>query len=89
MSIKHIWPRHSGGAGAKKMAKVIQQVSYAPQGSGWLSGLRGLLTRLSTGPRRPGRLNPEEWSGHMLKDVGLPESLAEGLPSRTQMIWMR
>jgi hypothetical protein len=25
----------------------------------------------------------------MLRDVGLPDRLAEGLPSRQQMIWMR
>ena len=71
------------------MAKVIQRVSYLPQGSGWLTGLWGLLARLGAGPRRPARLNPEEWSGHMLRDVGLPDRLAEGLPNRQQMIWMR
>ena len=71
------------------MAKVIQRVSYAPQGGGWLSGVQHLLARLATGPRRPARLNPEEWSGHMLKDVGLPDQLADGLPSRRPMIWMR
>jgi hypothetical protein len=71
------------------MAKVIQRFSYTPQGSGWFTGLRGLLARLATGPRRPTRLNPEEWSGHMLRDVGLSDRPAEGLPSRQQMIWMR
>jgi hypothetical protein len=75
------------------MAKVIQRVSYAPQGSRWasrwLTGFRGLLARLGRAPRRPARLNPEEWSGHMLRDVGLSERLAEDLPSRRQMIWMR
>jgi hypothetical protein len=71
------------------MAKVIQRFSYAPQGRGWLSGFRGLLAHLVKGPRRPARLNPEEWSGHMLRDVGLSDRLAEGLPSRQQMIWMR
>ena len=71
------------------MAKVIQRVSYLPQDSGWLTGLRALVACLGAGPRRPARLNPEEWSGHMLRDVGLPDRLAEGLPSRQQMIWMR
>ena len=71
------------------MAKVIQRFSYVPQGSGWPSRFRRLLARLGTGSRRPARLNPEEWSGHMLRDVGLPDRLAEGLPSRQQMIWMR
>ena len=61
------------------MAKVIQRFSYVPQGSGWLTGFRRLLARLGTGSRRPARLNPEEWSGHMLRDVGLPDRLAEGL----------
>ena len=71
------------------MAKVIQRFSYVPQGNGWLTGFRRLLVRLGTGSRRSARLNPEEWSGHMLRDVGLPDRLAEGLPSRQQMIWMR
>ena len=71
------------------MAKLIEQDSYAPQGSRWLSGFRGLLARLGTTPRRPARLDPEEWSEHMLRDVGLSERLAEGLPSRRQMIWTR
>jgi hypothetical protein len=71
------------------MAKVIQRFSYAPQGGGWLKGIQRLLARLATGPRRPARLNPEEWSGRMLKDIGLSDRLAEDLPSRRQMIWMR
>jgi hypothetical protein len=51
------------------MAKVIQRVSYAPQDGRWLTGFRGLLARLGTARRRPARLNSEEWSGHMLRDV--------------------
>jgi hypothetical protein len=71
------------------MAKVIQRVSYAPQGSRWLIGFRGLLARLGTARRRPARLNPEEWSGRMLRDVGLSEYLVEDLPSRRPMIGRR
>ena len=71
------------------MAKAIQCASYAPQSSRWLSGLRGLLAGFGAGPRRAPRLNSEEWSGHMLRDVGLPDRFADGLPSRQWMIWMR
>jgi hypothetical protein len=71
------------------MAKVIQGFSYAPRNQGWLAGIQGLLLRLGRGTRRPARLNPEEWSGHMLRDVGLSDRRAEGLPSRQRTIWMR
>jgi hypothetical protein len=71
------------------MAKVIQCTSYAPQGSRWLTGLRGLVARLGSSSHRAAKLNPEEWSGHMLRDVGLPDRFAEDLPSRQRMVWMR
>jgi hypothetical protein len=71
------------------MAKAIQCASYAPQSRSWLTGLRALLAGFGAGPRPAPRLNPEEWSGHMLRDIGLPDHLAQDLPSRQQTIWMR
>ena len=71
------------------MAKVIGFFSPAKPSSRTLSPIRRLLALLGTSARRPARLNPEEWSGHMLKDIGLSSHRPDEFPSRQQMIWMR
>ncbi|HTO85132.1 MAG TPA: hypothetical protein VMQ73_23135 [Methylomirabilota bacterium] len=52
------------------------------------SRLQGLFRRL-LGPvrRRPARLHPEDWSAHMLRDVGLADANLDPMeyPSATSL----
>ena len=65
------------------MAKVIGFSPSSACGARRLSVLGRLLKHLDRTVRRPAQLNPEEWSEHMLRDVGLSDARwAETLPSR-------
>jgi len=64
------------------MAKVIGFPSSSACGRR-LSVVGFLLSRLQRAEHRPAPLNPEEWSGHMLKDIGLSDQgWTARLPSR-------
>jgi hypothetical protein len=64
------------------MAKVMGFPSSSVCGRR-LSVVGLLFSRPQRSAHRPAPLNPEEWSGHMLKDVGLSDrGWTERLPSR-------
>ena len=65
------------------MAKVIGFSPSSACSARQLSVLGRLLRHMDRAVRRPGQLNPEEWSEHMLRDVGLSDARwTETLPSR-------
>ena len=65
------------------MAKVISFSSSSVCGRPRLSVVGFLLSRLDRRAGRPAQLKPEEWSGRMLKDIGLSDQgWTERLPSR-------
>ena len=64
------------------MAKVIGFPSSSVCGRRRLSVVGLLFGRLQRSAHSPARLNPEEWSDRMLKDIGLSDQDRAGmLPS--------
>jgi hypothetical protein len=66
------------------MAKVIGFFPSAVRSRRRLSVLGLLLGGIGRGARRPAPLNPEEWSGHMLRDIGLSDQRGAGTPPSRQ-----
>jgi hypothetical protein len=65
------------------MAKVIGFFPSSACGARRLSVVGRLLRHLDGATQPPAQLNPEEWSDHMLRDIGLSDQRwAETLPSR-------
>ena len=68
------------------MAKVMGLVPLSTHAARRPSVLRRLLSRIAGGRRRPSRLYAEQWSEHMLRDVGL-SSLTEPPAGDRPMPW--
>ena len=68
------------------MAKVMGVVPISTHSASRLSVVRRLLGRIAGGAHRPTRLYTEQWSEHMLRDVGL-SGLTEAPAGDRRMPW--